>query len=336
MASVVQLKNLKWFVQIRRGKVNLRKVFIQKTAADKWAREQETKIEKGEITESTHNMPTMREALERYRDHTLDKKRESTQKSQGYLIKRLLTEPFVDERIDKITPDVFAAMRDRRLVVVGAQNVRHELSLLRHMYNTAIGEWNKNIVNPIRKGTVKFPSPPQARTQSLDPIQAQRFWRALDTYFHGGIDFTNFVRFQMESSYRRSESLSIQWADVDWDNCLITLPITKTGQADTRTITEKGLAILRQQRMNPNGPFEHLTFAAVMYHWKKLLTLADVSDFHVHDMRGVAITRMLNAGISDLDVMDATGHTSTKMLGRYYRRNKKDSAKRLNAALATL
>ena len=137
------------------------------------------------------------------------------------------------------------------------KKVRHELGLLRHLYKIAITEWDYDFKNPFEKDI--FPKPPKPRTRRLNPVEMQHFLTCLNDYQAGGNEFRLFVKWQLETSMRLSESLGMTWRDVDWDNTMIYLEMTKNGESRNVPIGPDAIAILLQLKLNPFKPFEKLT-----------------------------------------------------------------------------
>ena len=74
-------------------------------------------------------------------------------------IERLRGHKLTGLALDKLTPGQIATYRDERLSQVGAQSVRDELNLIRHVLNIARREWKVPLsVNPV--ASIKLPSPP--------------------------------------------------------------------------------------------------------------------------------------------------------------------------------
>ena len=94
----------KWSVQIRKNKSHtICKTFIAKEDAIKWARESESKIEKGLLEDlSQANAITLKELLQQYiSDETVKKK---SGYSEGTKINKLCREKIAQYLLAKITP----------------------------------------------------------------------------------------------------------------------------------------------------------------------------------------------------------------------------------------
>ena len=103
MASIRQ-RNGKWEVRIRRlNNSHLGKHFKDKTDAVKWAREYESKLEKGLYEDLSHaNSISLREILQQYRDDVSSTKKGF--KEEKYKINKLCKSSIASFKLAKITP----------------------------------------------------------------------------------------------------------------------------------------------------------------------------------------------------------------------------------------
>jgi integrase len=320
MASIVLLKgkSTRYLAQVRRKGVSVSKTFDMFTeggrdAAIRWANEQEILIDNGVITKAKQEMPTLREALEKYRKEVSSQKKSA--RVEGYLIGRIKRENFMDLKLDEVTPRTLADMKNRRLREVGAQNVRHELGLLRHLYKKALTEWELEFKNPF--DNFDFPKPPKARTRRLNPQEMNHFLDCLNRYDAGGREFQLFVKWQLETGMRLSESLNMKNRDIDWDNTMVYLPMTKNGHSRNVPIGPDAIAILLQLRLNLRKPFENLTVPVVGRHWRRLVKIAGFSNYHLHDCRREAISRLSEQGLVPQEIQKISGHRSLEQLMTY-------------------
>lgn len=108
------------------------KSFRKKSDAEAWARAVESDVDKGLFLEpTTARRTTLSEVLRRYAEEILPtKKAVANERSR---LKRL--EAAVGAyRLSSITPSVIAKYRDERLQTVSPQTTKHELSLLRRVF----------------------------------------------------------------------------------------------------------------------------------------------------------------------------------------------------------
>ena len=63
--------------------------------------------------------------------------------------------------------------------------------------------------------------------------------------------------------------------------------------------------------------------------WRYCCKKAGISNYRIHDLRHLAITKLIMAGNTDQDIADIAGWTSTAMFKVYYRKDSFRSAKRI-------
>jgi integrase len=62
------------------------------------------------------------------------------------------------------------------------------------------------------------------------------------------------------------------------------------------------------------------------------LERADIEDFHFHDLRHEAVSRLVEMGLSDQEVAAISGHKSMQMLRRYTHLRTEDLVAKLDQA----
>ncbi|MFT4097556.1 MAG: tyrosine-type recombinase/integrase [Rhodoblastus sp.] len=51
--------------------------------------------------------------------------------------------------------------------------------------------------------------------------------------------------------------------------------------------------------------------------WKRLLERCGINDLHFHDLRHEATSRLFERGLSTIEVMSVTGHSTSEMVDSY-------------------
>lgn len=140
----------------------------------------------------------------------------------------------------------------------------------------------------------------------------------------------DYARLALVISYhtgaRRGEILSIQRKDVDLKAGRIHLPgrITKNGKArylpiygdmevEIRRAIDAGSSKcphLVQRDGMPVGDFDKS--------WETACTIAGVAHTLFHDLRRTALTNMINAGLSEREAMEISGHRTRHVFDRYH------------------
>lgn len=151
-----------------------------------------------------------------------------------------------------------------------------------------------------------------------------------------------FVQFQLMTGARRSETLSLTWANLDLDMQTAFLPETKNGRSRKLSLRTDLVKMLCQlPRDNPL--IFPIRVDGLRKAWARMCEEAGLvgeNELHIHDLRHEAISRVAEAGshtpggFSLVDLQAFSGHRDTRMLLRYAHLCAHSLAKRLDAAFA--
>ncbi len=138
------------------------------------------------------------------------------------------------------------------------------------------------------------------------------------------------VRLAIQTGMRQGELESLTRDQIDLKRRVIKLTESKNGSARTVPLTQDAADILRQAMSNPLRPIDTaLIFFGEPgrdgqrrpYHfkpaWFNALRSARIKGLRFHDLRHEAVSRLVEAGLSDQEVAAISGHKSMQMLKRY-------------------
>ncbi len=109
--------------------------FDSKSDAKLWSSNIELELYREEHGLRKNKYPTFRECFERYRDEIVIHKRSKEMETK--LIKYILTEGFVNYRVDKVDSSMIASYRDRALRNLKSSSVNRRLAVISHMFSIA-------------------------------------------------------------------------------------------------------------------------------------------------------------------------------------------------------
>jgi integrase len=304
-----------WEVQVRRqGHPALTRSFKSRYDATVWARQVEAQLDRSELPHRLRDAQrlTLADLLKRYREEITPRKKSARQ--ERCRIDRLLRHPIASTPLSKLTPALFARLREERLTQVGSQAVRHDLNLLGHVIKTAKQEWDGPIAdNPLLH--ITKPAGSKARERRVSKADLE-----LMAAVHKGSDRVGplpLIEFAIETAMRKSEVLSLTWEHIDLEKRLLHIPITKNGHARTIPLSPKAVEILRSAiQRSSDRPFP-VSVAWLRFAWDRLLREAGLSDLHFHDLRHEAISRLFERGLSVPEVALISGHRDVRQLFRY-------------------
>lgn len=317
MATVRKLSSGKWNAQVRRkGHSPISKSFTYEKDAQTWIRSIESEMDRGSyINRSTADHTTLGEALIRYRTEITPNKKGSSQELRR--IATWLEHPLAKRSLSSLKSVDFVKHRDRRCASVASNTVRLELALISHLFKIAKQEWNLPVSNPL--GDIRKPKPSNARTRRLEDDEEQLLLIACKASQNALL--YSLVVVAVETACRLSELLKMEWKDVNLSKRIVYLSDTKNGTARTIPLSDRAMEILAAIP-------KHISDKRVFYTWKprndamngafKLaVSRAGMEDFHFHDLRHEATSRLFEKGLNVLEVSAITGHKSLSMLQRY-------------------
>lgn len=330
MATITKTPAGTWKALIRKsGWPSAGKTFRTKRDAEDWARRTEDEMVRGVyIQRSQSERLTVAAALDRYLSEVTPTKKASTQNAELNKSNRLRA-AFGGYSLAAVTPDLVADYRDKRIAEGKSNNtVRLELALLSHLFTTAIREWRVGLTyNPV--ANIRKPSPGEGRDRRLTAEECERLLAAADA--HSNPMFGWMVRLALYTGMRSGEIQNLKRNQVDLKKRTILLKDTKNG--DSRTVPLLWPEAREAMRAALDNPIRPIDTDLVFYGepgrdkkrrpyvttkiWANLRKQEGFADLHFHDLRHEAVSRLVEAGLSDQEVSAISGHKSMQMLRRY-------------------
>lgn len=212
--------------------------------------------------------------------------------------------------------------------------------MLGHLFRVAIQEWGIGLTfNPV--ANIRKPSPGAGRDRRLTPEEQQRLFAAADAHSNPMLGWI--VRLAVETGMRSSEITGLRRSQVDLNRRVVTLKDTKNGSARLVPLTRVAVEILRSALDNPIRPIDvDLLFFGepgrdgkrkpyvFQKLWASIVQTVGLADLHFHDLRHEAVSRLVEAGLSDQEVASISGHKSMQMLKRYTHLRAEDLVEKLD------
>ena len=294
----------KYHTQVRKNGKSITKTFTNKSDAQKWAKEQEVKIEQGNFTTKRESV-NLAFLLSRWENEVLrNLKSWSVERYKVALVSRELGHL----PLEKITSSLLASYRDKRLTNASNQTVKHELGLIRRAMKKGI-EWNYI-------SSVPFLSSPslkgQARTRRLKENEIDLIVNSADEYLK------NVIVLLIETAMRRGELAKLKIENIDLEKRLLKLENTKNGEDRVIPISKKALISIKYLITQAKSPLllnykkEWLTEKFIS-HCKSL----GVENFRLHDLRHEGVSSLFEKGLNMIEVSTISGHKDLAMLKRY-------------------
>lgn len=327
MATIVK-RGRRWLARVRRNGEESSRTFATKAEAQGWSAVIESEIARGVYAERIDRAQaekiTFAELIDQYLNEVSQLKKGV--ESERYRLNALKRQSWTQQRVTTINGKVLSRYRTERLTEVKPATVNRELSIIHHIFEIARKEWGVCIpVNPVRQ--IQRPKNGPGRERRLAPDEAERLLMALDAKDRrpdGTLDAGTrniwvkpMVMFALETALRRGEILGLRWKDVDYPKQTVRLLDSKNGRSRLVPLSTKAVSILQTLPKSKSGKIFDTTGDAVKKAFVRAVTRADIENFHFHDLRHEAISRLFEKGLSIMEVPLLSGHLDLRMLKRY-------------------
>ncbi len=342
MATIIKNMSGNWKAVIRKiGWPTTSKTFRTQRDAKDWSRRTEDEMVRGVfIDRGPSERVTLNAAITRYLTEVTPTKSPGTQKREpGFTkpLKRILGK----YSLAAIAPNLVADYRDKRIQEGKSNNtVRLELALLSHLFNTAIREWRLGLVyNPV--AAIRKPAAGEGRNRRLISDEEHKLLAACAMHCNPMLNWM--VRLALYTAMRVGEIESLRRRQVDLERRVIRLEKTKNGDVRTVPLSRNAVEVLEQALSHPIRPMEtdlifwgepgkdgkrrSYQFRPV---WRRILKKNGIEGLHFYDLRHEAISRLVEAGLSDQEVAAISGHKSMQMLKRYTHLRAEDLVEKLD------
>lgn len=354
MATFEQRASGWWQAKVRRkGHPTESKTFAARADAEKWARDVESKIDKGTfVSMAEAEATTLYDALDRYeREVSKGKKGHDQEK---YRIQSWQANALAVRSLASLRGADFAKYRDERLSVgAAAATVRLDLAVISHVFTIAAKEWNIPVQNPV--ANIRLPRQNNARERRLSVDEVRYLLAAVDDPGDAtkakerdrrNIYMPALVRVAIETAMRQGEMLALNWENVDLLSRVAKLPDTKNGTVRYVPLSSAAVEAFKGLPRAINGRVFATTASAVKQSWTRAVSralrnyLADcksnerepaagfLDELTFHDLRHEATSRLAEK-LALHELMKVTGHKDTRMLARYYHPRAEDLARKL-------
>lgn len=326
MASI-RKRGSSWQVRVtRRGFPAEVKTFSSKAEAERWARSLESEMDKGGYVSRTEaERVTFAEILDRYMTEVSPSKRGGL--DEIIRIKALKRYRLASLFMAALTPKALAEYRDERLKACSPSTVLRDLAMISSVINHSRKEWDIAIANPVSQ--IRKPAMPQGRDRMLSTDEEKRLLDSLEPSGRRSHYMKPLVILALETAMRRGELLGLKWKDIDLNKQVAFLSMTKNGEARAVPLSSKAVATLRTMPRSIDGRVFPMNTAAMEAAFQRARTRAELEDFHFHDLRHMAATRLSEKLTNILELSAVTGHKDLRMLKRYYHPNAEQLAKKL-------
>lgn len=226
-----------------------------------------------------------------------------------------------DRKISSISRESVELLHAELAKKRGKYTANRAIQLIRAMYNKAIlwRLWKHD--NPAR-GITRFAEFSRERVLREDEIG--RFFSCLNE--EPKDRFHDLIMLLILTGQRKSNVLAMRWQDIDFTAKTWTIPgeLMKNGQTMTIALTEMEIMIL-ERRLERKGndyvfpsPGKKGHFIEPKRRWRELLERAQITDFHIHDLRRTLASYMANSGANVALIQSALNHKDLRTTLKVY------------------
>ena len=332
MASYRQ-RGGKWQALVRKQGVHKAATFQTKARAVAWATQVEADILAGKLGDIPDR--PFGDLLRRYSREVSERKRSRRWEQQR--IEYLLRDEIASVPLPGLSPEHFAAWRDRRLREVSAATILRDWNLLTHAINVAIREWKWLRESPLRNVARPAAPPPRSRRISDDEIQRICYTLGYDNQRSpetASARVAACMLFAIETAMRAGEIVALTWQHTDMRRRVCHIPKTKNGHPRDVPLSAAAIRILehvKQVTGNGDSVFD-VNSRQVDALFRKARARALIDDLHFHDTRREALTRLAEK-LSVMELAKISGHRDLRILQAvYYSPSAEDLADKLDKA----
>lgn len=324
MASLRKRKG-RWQARVtRKGLPVLSKTFAAREDAIKWSRSVEREIDtKSFLPPSVADDSTVGDLIVRYRNEVVPKFRGAV--SELFRLKTIQNE-LGSIKLLNLNPGHIAHYRDKRILAVTPSTCLRELQSLSAMLNHALREWGYFFKNPVTD--IRKPVANQGRSRRLEGDEELRLMNALESRGRcvkgrilGGTRnhwVKPIVKLALATAMRRGELLVLEWSNVNLSKKIAHLPMTKNGLSRDVPLSTSACEVLQLLPRSLTGKVFPISVFALKSAFSRACISAGIKDFHFHDLRHEAVSRLARLLPNLIELAAVTGHQDLKMLRRYY------------------
>ena len=333
MPTFIQHTSGHWRAVVRRKRAYASKTFRLKADAERWAREQEDRADRGQSVspKPPANPRTVGDLIQLHRAD-LAEVGKALGRSKRFTLEKLEAELGNLKHTELTRERLIAFAKGRRKEGAGPVTIATDLSYLRTVVVHAaavhgieisaepikMARGALNLLGLVGKANERDRRPTQ---EELDRIVAN-----LDNNARQIIPVGRIVRFAVASAMRISEITNLDWDDLETAKRIILVrdrkdPRKKQGNNQRVPLIDitgyDALAIIEEQARATNRHGKIFPYCSRSAGTAFRRACLQIHDLHFHDLRHEATSRLFEAGLQIPEVPLITGHKDWKMLRRY-------------------
>ncbi len=304
----------KWNVRIRSNHHRtISKTFIQKEDALKYARETESKIQRGVLEDLEQaSQITVKQILQQYKAEETSKKRQGD--SEGYKIDKLCKHPIAERRLSRLTVLSIKKFRDEWSLTHNPSTVNKYITLI----SVAVKFARQTLAiymphNPC--DYVKRLKEPEFASDVITEEEEQRLLSNAPRSKASWIGLS--VMLGIDCGMRRGEILALKRSDINFNNSTCLLRETKNGTSRQIGLSPRVVRAMLEQPIHIDGRLINCTTKdQFKFYWEQLRRWSDVKKTF-HSTRHTFASRCAMKGWTIQEISAQGGWKELKVLKRY-------------------
>ncbi len=313
------------------------KTFPTKKLAQAWARDIESKMDRGHfLDQSLARITTFADLIEIYiAEVTSTRQTEKSRTSEASRLRRFMRQEskLCSLTMDKLSVEHFEVYRDSRLrefapskklvdgkrATISPSTVKRELTTLKRVVDHKKRKLGL-LINPVNTEDVKRPAVNDERNVRLSSEEKKRLVEACYNMRNKLVG--PLLEMGFETGARQGNLLRLEWCDVDIEGRTALLRGLKNSKNPHILInhdiglTQHAASILRSIPNTGDRIFP-MTANAFRLSFNRARKMVDLEHFRFHDTRHELISTLFEAGWTMVQVMAQTGHRDPKSVKRY-------------------
>jgi integrase len=208
---------------------------------------------------------------------------------------------------------------------VSGSTINRDLACLKKLFNRALSDGYCEI-NPVVG--VEFDKEPLRALDYLNEKEAKALIKACDT-----IAIKTFVVLGLNTGMRSQELLSLRWADLNFEDNVITLRSTKKGGDDTVPMNNNVVTLLSGLERKSNFVIHKSDgnrYNNIRKSWNRVVKLAGITKCSPHILRHTFGTTLHRRGVDLLTLKELGRWSDLKLLERYVHVGKEHSVRKIS------
>lgn len=232
--------------------------------------------------------------------------------SRAKNIVRLMRNPYINDISNEDITRLIEKLEKKNLTNA---TINRYLATLRAALLLACRKWKTLDSMPY----IKLRREPQRRFRVVTPEEEKMIVEYFQT--RNNKDMADLVIILIDTGLRLRELLDLDYADIDFDNDIITIWKNKEGDRPKSVpMTSRVKTILLKRQTISNKPFP-LSYGMIQSSWKQMRKKLGLNDVLIHTLRHTCATRLFQKGADIYTVKEYLGHSNISVTMRYAHMN---------------